>query len=46
MFRIDAAHLAWVLEGLVEGVVHNRIAVDEKTASDARLALERMLAIT
>ena len=44
MFRIDAAHLAWVLEGLVDGEVRNRITVDEETASWARVALERMLA--
>jgi quinolinate synthase len=44
MFRIDAAHLAWVLEGLVEGEVRNRITVDEETATWARVALERMLA--
>lgn len=46
MSRIDAPHLAWVLEGLVEGTVHNRITVDERTAGSARVALERMLAIT
>jgi len=45
MFRIDLPHLAWVLEGLVAGEVRNRITVDEKTAADARVALERMLAI-
>jgi quinolinate synthase len=44
MFRIDAAHLAWVLEGLVEGEIRNRITVDQETASWARVALERMLA--
>ena len=44
MFRIDAAHLAWVLEGLVEGEVRNRITVDAETAAWARVALERMLA--
>jgi quinolinate synthase len=44
MFRIDAAHLAWVLEGLVAGEVRNRITVDEETAGWARVALERMLA--
>ncbi len=44
MFRVDAAHLAWVLEGLVEGEVRNRITVDEETARWARVALERMLA--
>jgi quinolinate synthase len=46
MFRIDAAHLAWVLEGLVEGEVRNRITVEEETAAWARVALERMLATT
>ncbi len=44
MFRIDAPHLAWVLEGLVAGEVRNRITVDEETAGWARVALERMLA--
>jgi quinolinate synthase len=46
MFRIDAPHLAWILEGLVEGEVRNRITVDRDTARWARVALERMLAIT
>jgi quinolinate synthase len=46
MFRIDAAHLCWVLERLVEGEVVNRITVDAETASWARVALERMLEIT
>jgi len=45
MSRIDAPHLAWVLEELVAGRVRNRITVDEHTAADARVALERMLAI-
>jgi len=44
MFRIDAAHLAWILEGLVEGEVRNRIVVDAETATWAKVALERMLA--
>jgi quinolinate synthase len=43
MFRIDAPHLAWVLEGLVAGEVRNRITVDEDTAKWARVALEQML---
>jgi quinolinate synthase len=46
MFRIDAPHLAWVLESLVRGEVVNQIVVDEDTAEWARVALERMLAIT
>jgi quinolinate synthase len=46
MFRIDAPHLAWVLENLVAGRVVNQIVVDPGTAEWARTALERMLAIT
>jgi quinolinate synthase len=46
MFRIDAAHLAWCLENLVDGKVVNRITVDPATAVWARVALERMLEIT
>jgi len=46
MFRIDAPHLCWVLENLVEGRVVNRIAVDADTAEWARVALDRMLEIT
>ena len=46
MFRIDAPHLCWVLENLVEDTVVNRIVVDEDTAEWARVALDRMLAIT
>ncbi|MDP8938110.1 MAG: quinolinate synthase NadA [Actinomycetota bacterium] len=46
MFRIDAAHLAWVLENLVDGRVVNQIKVDPETAEWARVSLERMLAIT
>ena len=46
MFRIDAPHLAWVLEDLVEGRVVNRITVDEDDAEWARVALQRMLDIT
>lgn len=45
MFRIDAPHLAWVLESLVAGEVVNRISVDEETARWAKVALERMLSI-
>jgi quinolinate synthase len=45
MSRIDAPHLAWILEELVAGRVRNRITVDDATAADGRVALERMLAI-
>ncbi|HWB20394.1 MAG TPA: quinolinate synthase [Phycisphaerales bacterium] len=43
MYRIDPQHLLWVLDNLVEGKVVNEIVVDDATAADARLALERML---
>jgi quinolinate synthase len=43
MYRIHPAYVAWVLEGLVEGVVVNQITVDEETSGYARIALDRML---
>lgn len=46
MFRIDGPHLAWTLEGLVQGEVRNQIVVDEDVAHWARVALQRMLDIT
>jgi quinolinate synthase len=46
MFRIDAAHLCWILEELVAGNVVNQIMVDDEIATNARIALERMLDIT
>ncbi|MEI7766688.1 MAG: quinolinate synthase NadA [Phycisphaerae bacterium] len=46
MYRIDLAHLAWVLDQLVAGVVPNQISVEPYTAYWARLALQRMLDIT
>jgi quinolinate synthase len=46
MFRIDPPHLAWVLEELVEGRVPNRIVVDPDVTEWAKVALDRMLAIT
>ncbi|MGE3621463.1 MAG: quinolinate synthase NadA [Acidimicrobiia bacterium] len=45
MNRIDLPHLAWVLDDLVEDRVVNRIEVDEATARDAKVALQRMLEI-
>jgi quinolinate synthase len=46
MFRIDAPHLAWCLESLVDGKVVNQIKVDPHTSKWARVALQRMLDIT
>ncbi|MGH8362227.1 MAG: quinolinate synthase NadA [Gammaproteobacteria bacterium] len=45
MFRIDPQHFAWTLENLAEGNVVNRIKVPEPDASQARIALERMLGV-
>jgi len=45
MARIDLPHLLWVLDNLAEGSVVNRIAVPPEVAADARVALERMIAI-
>ena len=46
MFRIDAPHLCWVLENLVEGNVVNRVSVDDTVTEWAKVALQRMLDIT
>ncbi|MBI4742942.1 MAG: quinolinate synthase NadA [Betaproteobacteria bacterium] len=46
MQRIDPQHLAWTLENLADGNVVNRISVPEHEAVLARLALERMLAVS
>ena len=46
MQRIDPQHLAWTLENLVEGKVVNAIRVPEHEARLAKLALERMLAVS
>jgi len=45
MSRIDAPHLAWVLEEAVMGRIRNQIRVEAATAAKAKLALDRMLAI-
>jgi quinolinate synthase len=45
MFRISPNHLLWILEGLVEGKVHNRIVVPEQQKRWARVALDRMLSV-
>jgi quinolinate synthase len=43
MFRISPNHLLWVLDGLVDGEVHNQIVVPEPVKTGARVALNRML---
>jgi len=43
MFRVSPNHLLWVLEGLLDGEVHNPIVVPEPTKTWAKVALDRML---
>lgn len=45
MNRIDLPHLVHSLESLARGEVVNRITVDQRVAENARLALDRMLAL-
>ena len=45
MFRIDPAHLLWVLDNLAEGRVVNQVTVAPQIAADARGALQRMIDI-
>ena len=45
MFRVSPNHLLWVLEGLLEGKVHNRIVVPDRQKHWTRVALDRMLQI-
>jgi quinolinate synthase len=46
MARIDPQHLAWSLENLVAGKVVNQIKVPLHEAELARIALDRMLAVS
>jgi quinolinate synthase len=46
MFRIDQAHLCWVLDNLAAGKVVNRITVAPETRESALKALDRMLALS
>jgi quinolinate synthase len=45
MFRVSPNHLLWILEGLVDGRVHNRIVVSEDQKHWTKVALDRMLSI-
>ncbi|GAC1588047.1 MAG: quinolinate synthase NadA [Acidimicrobiales bacterium] len=45
MFRIDAPHLAWVLESIGVGAIPNQIEVESTTATSARSALAQMLTL-
>jgi quinolinate synthase len=46
MFRVSPNHLLWVLEGLVDGDVHNRIVVPDAQKHWTKVALDRMLSIS
>jgi quinolinate synthase len=45
MNRIDPAHLLWSLENLAAGHVVNPVRVSDEVRHNARLALDRMLAL-
>jgi quinolinate synthase len=45
MARIDLPHLLWTLDNLAEGKIVNRVSVAPEIAADAKMALDRMIAI-
>jgi quinolinate synthase len=45
MFRVSPNHLLWILEGLLEDKVYNRIVVSAEQKHWAKVALDRMLSI-
>ena len=45
MASIDLPHLLWVLDNLAQGKIINRVRVPSDVASDARIALQRMIDI-
>ena len=45
MYRVNPAHLLWVLDNLAAGKVVNQVTVDSRTAELAKIALDRMLII-
>ena len=46
MYRIDAPHLCWALENLVDGYVVNHIVVPDDEKQWAKVALDRMMALS
>ncbi|MGQ0812641.1 MAG: quinolinate synthase NadA [Nitrospiraceae bacterium] len=46
MFRIDGPHLCWAMENLAEGHVVNQIVVPDDDKTWAKIALDRMMAIS
>ncbi len=45
MYRIHPAYLLWVLEGLMAGLIINKVSIPEPTRSEALKSLERMLEV-
>jgi quinolinate synthase len=45
MFRVSPNHLLWILEGLLDGEVNNRIVVPDHEKHWTKVALDRMLSI-
>ncbi len=45
MYRVHPAYVLWALEHLVRGEIVNEIVVDAAIAHEARVALDRMLAV-
>ncbi|HEV2067099.1 MAG TPA: quinolinate synthase NadA [Thermomicrobiales bacterium] len=45
MYRIHPAYMLWTLENLVNGNIVNEIKVEPTVAQEARIALDRMLAV-
>jgi quinolinate synthase len=45
MYRVHPAYLAWTVESLAKGRVVNQVLVPPEIAANAKLALDRMLAI-
>ncbi len=46
MYRIDGSHLCWCMENLAQGTVVNQILVPEDEKILAKLALDRMMAVS
>ena len=46
MFRIDGSHLCWAMENLVDGHVVNHIVVPDDEKYWAKVALNRMMAVS